>query len=85
MVVKTIIKDGRTMKRHNNGDFEQRQRECMVTLIRDILSDKSVTQITYETRHGIISVSRDTAPQTVTHAIGFQIGDDTADEYDDEE
>lgn len=42
-------------------------------------------QITYENRHGIISVSRETAPQTVTHAIGFQIGDDTADEYDDEE
>lgn len=72
------------MKR-NKGNFERLQRECMVTLIRDILSDKSVTQITYENRHGVISVSRDSAPQTVTHAIGFQIGDDTADEYDDEE
>ncbi len=72
------------MKR-NKGNFERLQRECMVTLIRDILSDKSVTQITYENRHGVISVSRDSAPQTVTHAIGFQIGDDTADDYDDEE
>lgn len=73
------------MKKRHSNDFEKQQRECMVTLIRDILSDKSVTQITYETRHGIISVSRETAPQTITHAIGFQIGDDTADEYDDEE
>lgn len=72
------------MKR-NKGNFERLQRECMVTLIRDILSDKSVMQITYENRHGVISVSRDSAPQTVTHAIGFQIGDDTADDYDDEE
>lgn len=68
------------MKR-NKGNFERLQRECMVTLIRDILSDKSVTQITYENRHGVISASRDSAPQTVTHAIGFQIGDDTADDY----
>ncbi len=58
------------MKR-NKGEFEKQQRECMLTLIRDILSDKSVTQITYENRHGVISVSRDSAPQTVTHAIGF--------------
>ena len=61
---------------------ERRQRECMATLIRDILSDKSITQITYETRHGAISVSRDNAPQTVTHAIGFSAD---FDDYEDEE
>lgn len=72
------------MKR-NNGNFERLQCECMVTLIRDILSDKSVTQITYENRHGVISVSRETAPQTVTHAIGFTADFNDYDDSDDEE
>lgn len=61
---------------------ERRQRECMATLIRDILSDKSITQITYENRHGAISVRRDSTPQTVTHAIGFSAD---FDDYEDEE
>lgn len=69
----------------NNSNFERLQRECMVTLIRDILSDKSVTQITYENRYGVISVSRDSAPQTVTHAIGFTADFDDYDDSDDEE
>lgn len=73
------------MKKRHNNDFEKLQRECMVTLIRDILSDKSVTQITYETRHGIISVSRESAPQIVTHAIGFTADFSDYDDSDDEE
>lgn len=72
------------MKR-NNGNFEKLQRECMLTLIRDILSDKSVTQITYENRHCVISVSRETAPQTVTHVIGFTADFNDYDDSDDEE
>lgn len=70
------------MKRRNNNDFEERQRHCMLALVRDIFSDKSIEQITYENAHGSISVRRTTPEYSVVHAIGF-----TADfnDYEDDE
>lgn len=59
------------MKRKNNNDFEERQIRCMLALVRDIFSDKSIEQITYENVHGSISVRRTTPDYSVVHAIGF--------------
>ena len=73
------------MRRQNGGDFEQMQVECMLTLIRDILSDKSVTEISYQNTHGAICVKRDKPEKSHVSAIGFQIDSDDGDDYDDEE
>lgn len=73
------------MKKRHSNDFEERQRQCMCALIRDILSDKSVTQITYENRHGSISVSREIPEMNSVHAIGFTADFDDYDDSDDEE
>lgn len=53
----------------------------MLALVRDILSDKSVAQVTVENQHGAISVAR-TVPETRdVCAIGFNANFDE-DEYD---
>lgn len=56
----------------------------MFALVRDILSDKSVAQVTVENQHGAISVAR-TVPETRdVCAIGFTVNFDE-DDYDEEE
>lgn len=68
------------MKR-NNGDFEAMHTANIVALIRDILSDKSIEAISYEDRHGAISIVRNTHKET-TFAIGFSIDNDNNEEND---
>lgn len=70
------------MKKRNKGNFEERQRKCMVRLVRDILSDKSIAQISFETTHGAISVTRAVPETSSVHAIGFTAD---YDEYEDNE
>ena len=71
--------------RRNNGYcFEERQRKCMIRLVRDILSDKSVEQITFENAHGAISVTRTVPERRSVTAIGFTADIENYDEGDDE-
>lgn len=72
------------MKKRNNYDFEERQRRCMLRLVQDILSDKSVEQITFENAHGAISVRRATPEMGVVRAIGFNADYDDYEENDEE-
>lgn len=73
------------MKKTNNYDFDERQRRCMLALVRDILSDKSVEQITFENAHGAISVRRTTPERGVVHAIGFTANYEDYDDYEESE
>lgn len=54
----------------------------IIALIRDILSDKSVDSISYEDKHFILTVERNTAKES-TFAIGFT-ADIDGNEYEDE-
>ena len=75
------------MKKRNNYDFEAMHTANIFALVRDILSDKSIEAISYEDRHGAISIARNTHKET-TFAIGFTAdidGNDNDDEGDDEE
>lgn len=73
------------MKKRNNGDFETMHTANIFALIRDILSDKSIEAISYEDRHGAISIVRNVHKET-TFAIGFNadIDGNDNDEGDDE-
>lgn len=72
------------MKR-NNGNFETMHTANIFALIRDILSDKSIEAISYEDRHGAISIARNTHKET-TFAIGFTADiDGNAEEGEDNE
>ena len=71
-------------KRKTNGYSEERQRKCMLALVRDILSDKSVVQISYETVHGAITVTRNVPERKSIYAIGFTANFEREDEEDEE-
>jgi hypothetical protein len=71
------------MMKRNNDDLDEMQAQCMLRLIHDILSDKSVTEITYESMHGgAIHVKRDKPEKSNIHVIGFSI--DSNDNNDEE-
>ena len=53
-------------------------------LVRDILSDKSVVQISYETVHGAITVTRNVPKRKSIYAIGFTANFEREDEEDEE-
>lgn len=65
---------------------EEKQMECIKRLVQDILSDESITAISFQNRHGSISVSRERAQTDFVSAIGFHFDDDEEDgeEYEDE-
>ena len=71
-------------KRKTNGYSEERQRNCMLALVRDVLSDKSVVQISYETVHGAITVTRNIPEKKSISAIGFTANFESEDEEDEE-
>ena len=56
----------------------------MFALVRDILSDKSVVQISYETVHGAITVTRNVPERKSIYAIGFTANFEREDEEDEE-
>ena len=65
---------------------EEKQMECIKRLVQDILSDESITAISFQNRHGSISVSRERAQTDFVSAIGCHFDDDEEDseEYEDE-
>ena len=65
---------------------EEKQMECIKRLVQDILSDESVTAISFQNRHGSISVSRERAQTDFVSVIGFHMDEDEEDgeEYEDE-
>lgn len=65
---------------------EEKKMECIKRLVQDILSDESITAISFQNRHGSISVSRERAQTDCVSAIGFHFDDDEEDgeEYEDE-
>ena len=56
----------------------------MLALVRDILSDKSVVQISYETVHGAITVTRNVPERRNICAIGFTANFESEDDEDEE-
>lgn len=68
------------MSRRREESFAERQRACIFALVRDILSDRSIEEITFEEVHGAVAVRRGTAKAGRLNAIGF-----AAQESEDEE
>ena len=80
-ICRKIERSGKTMTKN-----EEKQMECIKRLVQDILSDESVTAISFQNRHGSISVSRERVQTDFVSAIGFHMDEDEEDgeEYEDE-
>lgn len=72
------------MAKRNSYGLEERQRRCMLRLVQDILSDKSVEQISFENAHGAISVRRAVPEKRSIYAIGFNANFEEYEESEEE-
>lgn len=72
------------MGRRREESFTEQQRECIFALVRDILSDRSIEEVTFEDVHGALSVRRDTAKGGRVNAIGFVVHDQESEDEDEE-
>lgn len=84
MPFQSIKYEGVFMK-SNNSELEERKQRCMFALVRDVLSDKSVTQVSFETVHGVILVTRARSfkPYKNVSAMGFTANYEDCDDEDD--
>jgi len=73
------------MGKKYSESLEERQRACMLAMVRDILSDRSIESVTIENAHGALSVSRSAGERErqQVEAIGF-ISDMCEDDESDE-